>query len=93
LRGEDFKVILRMGTNGAVVMKEGCTDDFADMTAYAGRLAELIGMLLGVDRFVAMECVLKEGPCFIVMEDDGAIVALRPRPFADVSSVREVLGI
>jgi hypothetical protein len=93
LRGEDFQVILRLGANGAVMMNQGGTDDFADMAAYAGRLAELIGMLLGVDRFVAMECVLKDGPCFIVMEDDGAIVALRPRPFADVASVRVLLGM
>jgi hypothetical protein len=93
LRGEDFHIVLRLGANGAVLMNQGSTEDFADMAAYAARLSELIGILLGVDRFVAMECVLKEGPCFIVMEDDGSVVALRPRPFADVSSVRELFGI
>jgi len=42
---------------------------------------------------VAMECVFKQGRCFVIAESDGSIVALRPRPTADSASIRELFGI
>jgi hypothetical protein len=61
--------------------------------AYACRLSELIGMLLGVERFSAMECLFKTGRCFIVLKDDGEVVALRPQATTDLKAVRELLGV
>jgi hypothetical protein len=92
-RSEDFEVILRLGVGGAIVLNHGSDQDFADIVAYACRLTELIGSPLGIERFVAMECVFKNGRCFIVLEPNGDVVALRPRPSADSASIRELFGI
>lgn len=93
LRGEDFDLILRLSPTGAVALNQGATQDFADIVAYACRLGELIGMLLGVERFVAMECTFKSGRCFIVLEEDGKVIALGPRPSVDLTTIRELLGV
>jgi len=93
LRSEDFQLFLRMNRDGAVVASEGSTQDFADIAAYALRLAQLIGDGLGIERFVAMECTFKEGRCFIVLEDGGEVVALKPRAQTDSSSLRELFKL
>jgi Domain of unknown function (DUF4388) len=93
LRSEDFELFLRMNRDGAVVASEGSSQDFADIAAYALRLAQLIGDGLGIERFVAMECTFKEGRCFIVLEDSGEFVAMKPRAQTDSSSLRELLRL
>jgi hypothetical protein len=93
LRSEDFELFLRMNRDGGVVGGQGSTQEFADIAAYALRLAQLIGDSLGVERFVAMECTFKEGRCFIVLEDNGEVVALKPRPQTDSSSLRELFRL
>jgi hypothetical protein len=92
-RKEDFEVVLRLRASGSVVQNHGASADFADVVAYACRLTDLIGTPLGVERFVAMECVFKSGRCFIVVESSGDVVALRPRPVADSGSIRELFGL
>jgi hypothetical protein len=93
LRSEDFQMILRLGADGNVALNEGGTQDFADLVAYAARLTELIGAQLGAERFMAMECSFKAGRCFVVLEKNGDVLALRPRPDADVASLRSLLGL
>jgi len=93
LRSEDFEFVIRLNPNGAVIQNEGTTEDFADIVAYACRLTELIGNLLGMEQFVAMECTFKSGRCFIVLEENGDVVAFRPRPNADLNSIRTLYGI
>jgi hypothetical protein len=93
LRSEDFQLFLRMGKDGAIVASHGGSQDFADIAAYALRLAQLIGDGLGIERFVAMECTFKEGRCYIVLEDGGEVVALKPRPQTDTSSLRELFRL
>jgi hypothetical protein len=93
LRGEDFRLVLRVSSSGRVVVNRGSTEDFADVAAYAARLAELIGMLLGVERLVAMECVLKDGICFIALQDNGEVIALKPHSFVDQGAIRNLLGL
>ncbi len=93
LRSEDFQLLLRLNATGAIVANHGATEDFADIVAYASRLSELVGMLLGVERFVAMECSFKSSRCFIVLEENGEVVALGPKPSIDLKSIREVLGV
>jgi hypothetical protein len=93
LRREDFEVILRLTSDGAVALNQGTSQDFADVVAYACRLSELIGGCLGAERFVSMECTFKSGRCFIVREEGGEVVALRPRPAADANSIASLLGL
>ncbi len=93
LRSEDFQVFLRMNRDGGVLASHGSSQEFADIAAYALRLAQLIGDGLGIERFVAMECTFKEGRCFLVLEDSGELVALKPRTNTDTSSLRELFKL
>jgi hypothetical protein len=93
LRGEDFEMILRLDASGAVLLNRGGAQDFADIVAYACRLAELIGTRLGAERLMGMECSFKSGRCFVVVEPDGNVVALRPHPHADSAALRGLLGV
>jgi hypothetical protein len=92
-RSEDFQVIVRLGADGTLALNRGGTQDFADMVAYACRLSELIGTQLGAEDFVAMECALKTGRCFVIVEPNGDVVALRPHPTSDCGAIRNLLGI
>jgi hypothetical protein len=93
LRREDFDVILRLDADGAIALNHGTSQDFADIVAYACRLGELIGVRLGAEQFIAMECTLRSGRCFIVREETGEVVALRPRPTADANAIASLLGL
>jgi hypothetical protein len=93
LRSEDFQLALRLDADGGLVFNRGGTEDFADIVAYACRLSELIGTRLGAESFVAMECAFKTGRCFIVLEKNGDVVALRPHATSDVSALRGLLGL
>jgi hypothetical protein len=93
LRSEDFQLFLRMNRDGGILVNQGGSHEFADIAAYALRLAQLIGDGLGIERFVAMECTFKEGRCFIVVEDSGDVVALKPHPKTDAGSLRELFRL
>jgi hypothetical protein len=93
LRREDFALFLRMNAEGAMMASEGSSQEFADLAAYVACLAQLIGEGLGIERFVAMECTFKEGRCFFVREENGDLVALRPRPQTDTTSLRALLKL
>jgi hypothetical protein len=92
-RNEDVQLFLRMNREGGVVESHGGTPEFADVAAYALRLSQLVGDQLGLDRFASMECTFEQGRCFIVLQEDGDIVALEPRSAVDSSSLRELLGL
>jgi hypothetical protein len=94
LTGE-FPVALRLSGNGAVVKNKGASEDMAGAVAYAARLVELVGELLGAGRFVAMECAFKEGQgrCILYTESNGDTLALRPSTSANLAPLREKLGL
>jgi hypothetical protein len=91
--GVDFPVALRLGPNGTVIRNKGASEDLAAAVAYATRLTELMSELLGAGRFVAMECAFKEGRCLMFAESNGDTVALRPRPDANLTPLRDRLGL
>ncbi|MDP9150212.1 MAG: DUF4388 domain-containing protein [Myxococcota bacterium] len=93
LRSEDFQLVLRLNADGAVALNQGASQDFADIVAYAGRLSDLIGGCLGAESFVALECAFRSGRCFIVREEGGDVVALRPRDGADSTAIAALLGL
>jgi hypothetical protein len=93
LRKEDFQLFLRMKRDGTVVASQGTSPSFADVAAYALRLSQLVGDDLGLDRFVALECTFKQGRCFIVLDEEGDVVALEPRPSTDSNVLRELFGL
>src|SRR6185295_18094990 len=75
----DFPVMLRLGAGGSIVKNKGGSEEMAGVVAYAHRLGQLAGELLGLEPFVALECVFADGRLLMFDEDNGDIVALRPR--------------
>jgi len=96
VRGEltaEFPVVLRLGPNGVVLKNKGASEEMAGVVAYAQRLVQLTGEILGLDEVVAIECQFTEGRCLVFTDDNGDTVALRPRPDASLQSLRERLGL
>jgi hypothetical protein len=91
--GGDFPVAMRLNAAGAVVSSRGGTEPLAETVAYAQRLMQLAGELLGIDDFIALECTFSTGRCVIFMEENGDIVALRPRAEANLQPLRDKLGL
>jgi hypothetical protein len=91
--GPDFPVMLRLASNGAIVKNNGGSEELAEAIAYAQRLVQLTGELLGLDPFVAMECVSSGGRTFMFAEADGDVVALRPKAEVNLAPLRERLGL
>jgi hypothetical protein len=95
-RGEnaaDFPVMLRLSSHGAVVRNKGGSEELAEATAYAHRLVQLTGELLGLEEFVALECAFANDRFIVFTEGDGDVVALRPRPELNLQALRERLGL
>ena len=74
--------------------------------AYAHRLFEWVGDMLGLERFMAVECVFKAGQgegvpgqaggqerCLLFKETNGDTVLVRPRAEGDLRALRETLGL
>ena len=89
----DFPVMVRLSASGAVLRNKGGSEDLAEAAAYAHRLAQLAGELLGLEEFVALECIFDQGRYLVFTEGDGEIVVLRPRPELNLQALRERLGL
>jgi hypothetical protein len=89
----DFPVMLRLGAGGSIIKNKGASEDLAGVVAYAHRLGQLAGELLGLDPFVAMECTFSDGRFLIFDEENGDTVALRPRTETNLQPLRDRLGL
>jgi hypothetical protein len=89
----DFPIMLRLSAAGAIVRNKGGTEDLAEAASYAHRLVQLAGELLGLEEFVALECVFDEGRALVFTEGQGDVVVLRPRPDLNLQPLRERLGL
>jgi hypothetical protein len=89
----EFPVVLRIARSGAVLKNKGADEELAGVVAYAHRLVQLAGELLGLEELAAIECQFTEGRCLIFSEDNGDLVALRPRADANLQVIRERLGL
>jgi hypothetical protein len=84
-------VAAHVAPDGTVL--EATDNDFADAVAYIGRLSSLIGELLGLDEFRALECASKEERVFVYTDQDGGLVAGRLPASAEASPFRDRLGL
>ena len=87
----ELPIAARVAASGAVI--ETVDEDLADAVAYAGRLVGLIGEMLGLDDFRALECASKDERVVIYVDEDNGLVAGRVPAIADVSLLRERLGL
>ncbi|HVR62711.1 MAG TPA: DUF4388 domain-containing protein [Polyangia bacterium] len=88
-----FPVVIRLGPGGVVVSSKGASDDQAEAVAYAHRLAQLAGELLGLDPFTAMECTFAQGRCLIYADANGDVVAVRPPADGSLQPLRDKVGL
>jgi hypothetical protein len=93
LKKDEPRLALRINAQGAVVSSHGAGEDFAEMVAYACRLVEVIGDLLGMDGFQALEYAMGDGRCFIYRESEGDIVAVKSADPHTISQLRDSLGL
>jgi hypothetical protein len=91
--GGDFPVAMRLSLSGAIVSNRGGTEELAETVAYAQRLMQLAGDLMGIDDFIALECTFTSRRCVMFMEENGDIVALWPRAEANLQPLRDKLGL
>jgi hypothetical protein len=90
---EDFEVAVRLGANGEILAIRGDAEEFADIVAYTSRLADILGDLMGLEGFRGLECSFKKGRCLLLKESDGNILAVKPSPQADVSLIKDRIGL
>ena len=89
----EFPVTMRLAPGGGIVTSKGADDEMAGVVAYAHRLGQLAGELLGLDPFVAMECTFSGGRLLLFEEENGETVALRPRVESNLQPLRDRLGL
>ncbi|HEX2658021.1 MAG TPA: DUF4388 domain-containing protein [Polyangia bacterium] len=88
---DDLPVAVRVGADGTIL--EAVDDQLADAVAYAARLASLIGELLGLEGFRALECTSKDERVVIYTDAGGDLVGGRAPIGADVGPLRSRLGL
>jgi len=89
----NFLAGVRLDPNGNVLAAKGDTEELAPIAAYAARLADLVGDMLGMGSLVALECAFADQRLMLHRERSGNLVALKAKPDQDLAAVRELFGI
>jgi hypothetical protein len=87
------RAAVRIDPAGNVVSSKGEATELAQVAAYAARLAELVGDGLGMQGLVSVEVMQQRSRTIIYKEKTGNTFALSASPEADLSQVRERLGL
>jgi hypothetical protein len=87
----------RLDAEGEVVASVGDAEELSGQAAYTRRLADLIGEMLSLGGFRALELRAKDGPetssTFVYGEDGGGTVALAPSRAEDAVRIRKHLEL
>jgi hypothetical protein len=75
------------------VNSRGAASEFAEVIAYATRLAQLIGADLGMDKLIGAECAGERSRYLLHVEDSGHVLAVKANKDADLGSVRTRFGL
>lgn len=87
------RAAVRLDQSGNVVSSKGDAAELGQVAAYAARLAELVGDGLGMQGLVSVEVTQQRSRTLIYREKTGNTFALTAAPDADLSQVRERLGL
>jgi hypothetical protein len=87
------RAAVRLDPSGNVVSSKGDAAALSQVAAYAARLAELVGDGLGMLGLVSVEVTQQKSRTLIYREKSGNTFALSAAPDADLSQVRERLGL
>jgi len=88
-----FQAFVRLDPAGNIVSAKGEAEELAPVAAYAARLAELIGNMLGMEGFSSLECGFPKDRVFLHRERSGNLVALKVPAEAEVGALRERFGV
>jgi hypothetical protein len=84
---------VRLDPSGKVVSTRGDCDELAATTAYATRLAGLVGDQLGMDALKVIECISGGTRRLFYAEKGGSVIGLEVPEDVDLSALREKLGL
>lgn len=84
---------VRLDAGGKVVSTRGDCDELAATTAYATRLAALVGEQMGMDALKVIECVSGSTRRLFYAEKGGSTIGLEVPEEVDLSALREKLGL
>jgi hypothetical protein len=84
--------VVRLSPSGTLISGSG-TSELAELAAYAAQMADLVGELLGIERFTTMELSLSDGACVIARQPNGDLVAVRGGRATDPLSLRKRAGL
>jgi len=87
------RAAVRIDQNGNVLSSKGDASQLSQVAAYAARLAELVGDGLGMLGLLSIEVTQRRSRTLIYKEKSGSTFALSASPEADLSQVRERLGL
>jgi hypothetical protein len=87
------RAAVRIDQSGNVVSSKGDAGELSQVAAYAARLAELVGDGLGMQGLISVEVTQRRSRTLIYKEKSGNTFALSAAPDADLSQVRERLGL
>lgn len=87
------RAAVRVDPSGKIVSSKGVADELSQVAAYASRLAELIGDGLGMSGLRSIEVLQPSTRTLICKEKSGMTFALTAAPDADLTQVRERLGL
>jgi len=86
---------VRLDTQGNVVVArgEGNQEDFAELSAYAVRMAQVVGEGLGMGGFRALEWTLPSRNGLLYVESNGSVASLEASPQAELNTLRRRIGL
>lgn len=87
------RAAVRIDPSGKIVSSKGAAEELSQVAAYASRLAELIGDGLGMSGLRSVEVLQPSTRTLICKEKSGTTFALTAAPEADLTQVRERLGL
>ncbi len=91
---DEFPVAVRLSSDGGVLEDRGDAEELVGLAAYGVHLAEQIGGLLGLQRFVALEYPWHDaGRLVICAAPDGSTIAVCGRRDANFAGIRQQLGL
>jgi hypothetical protein len=84
---------VRLDPSGKVVSTRGDCEELVATTAYATRIAALVGDQLGMDALMVIECLSGTKRRLFYTEKGGSVIGLEAPEAVDLSALREKLGL
>ncbi len=81
---------VRVRADGTV-LAGAAPPEMTDLVSYAGRVADVIGELMGTGAFAVLELARSDGPYVVTRARNGDLLAVRGEPGADVTALRDDL--